>query len=141
MSFRLDLLGSMTAVAESNHDEHGNRWPADLAPCSVVITPIKYEGAVKEAADKVYTQLTFEGIDTILDDRDARAGFKFVDADLVGFPVRINVGEKHLAAGNVEIKLRGTGEVGLCPLSEVPARVRALLTDLHAASVSPSPAK
>ena len=141
MSFRFDLLAFMTAVAESNHDEHGIRWPAGLAPCSAVVTPIKYEGAVKEAADKLYTQLTFEGIDTILDDRDARAGFKFADADLIGFPIRINVGDKHLAAGNVEIKLRVTAQVSLCPLADVPARVRGLLADLRASSVSPSPAK
>ena len=129
LSFRFDLLRFMNAVVESNHDEHGIRWPVALAPCSVVITPIKYEGAVKEAADKLHTQLVFEGIDTILDDRDARAGFKFADADLIGFPLRINVGEKNLNERKVELKLRSESNAQVISIDDVVPRVRAALTD------------
>jgi prolyl-tRNA synthetase len=135
-SFWLDPLRVLRAVVESHHDDHGICWPVALAPSAVVITPIKYEGAAKDAADKLYTQLTFEGIDTILDDRHARAGFKFADADLIGFPVRVNVGEKHLVAGNVEIKLRAAGEVLICPLADALARIRALLADTETSAVS-----
>ncbi|HEY2586282.1 MAG TPA: His/Gly/Thr/Pro-type tRNA ligase C-terminal domain-containing protein [Tepidisphaeraceae bacterium] len=129
-AYRVNLLNVLLATVEAAHDEHGIRWPAPIAPCSVVLTPIKYDGDVRQAADKLYTQLTFEGVDTILDDRDARAGFKFADADLVGFPIRLNVGQKHLAEGRVEMKRRATlAEVEFVPLDQVVARVRAALTE------------
>ena len=72
----------------------------------MVITPIKYDGDVKAAADLLYHQLIKSGIDVLLDDRDARPGFKFADADLIGFPVRINVGDRGLKEGKVELKRR-----------------------------------
>jgi prolyl-tRNA synthetase len=127
---RVNLLNVLLAVVEASHDEHGIRWPAAIAPCSVVLTPIKYDSDVRQAADKLCTQLTFEGIDTILDDRDARAGSKFADADLVGFPIRINLGQKNLADGKVELKRRSAiAETELVPLDQVVARVRAALTE------------
>lgn len=128
-TFTLDLFGLICAVVESHHDDRGIRWPAALAPCAVVITPIKYAGSVKEAADRLCTQLGFEEVDTILDDRDARPGFKFADADLIGFPLRINVGEKHLGQGTVELKLRSGSDAQLIPINEVVPRVRAALVD------------
>lgn len=128
-TFTLDLFRLILASVESHHDEHGLRWSVALAPFSVVITPVKYDGAVKEAADELYTQLVFEGIDTILDDRDARAGIKFADADLIGFPLRINVGEKSLEERKVELKPRSGTDAQLIPLADVVSRVRAALTD------------
>src|SRR5439155_14054218 len=74
----------LIAAVESLHDDKGIIWPAAIAPYSVVITPIRYEGEVKTAADKLYDQLTAAGIDVLLDDRDARPRFKFADADLIG---------------------------------------------------------
>lgn len=128
-AYRVNLLNLLLATVEGSHDEQGIRWPAATAPCSVVLTPIKYDGDVRQAADKLYTQLTFEGIDTILDDRDARAGSKFADADLVGFPIRINIGQKHLAEEKVELKRRSTlSETELVPIDQVVARVRTALT-------------
>ena len=96
----------LIAAIESLHDDKGIIWPAAIAPYSVVITPIKYDGEVKAAADTLYMQLTKDGIDVLLDDRDARPGFKFADADLIGFPVRINIGDRGLKEGKVEIKAR-----------------------------------
>ena len=90
--------------------ESSGRRPS--RPFSVVITPIKYDGEVKEAADKLYAQLNAAGIDTLLDDRDARPGFKFADADLIGFPVRITVGDRGLKEGKVELKRTKGGGAG-----------------------------
>ena len=123
-SGRLDFERILAAAVETHHDEQGIRWPAAIAPYSVVITPIGYDGDVKVAADDLYAQLNAAGIDTILDDRDARPGVKFADADLVGFPLRINVGERRLAEGAVELKRRLSSEVQVVPLADVVQIVR-----------------
>ena len=117
----------LIAAIESLHDDKGIIWPAAIAPFGVVITPIKYEGEVKTAADKLYDQLSAAGIDVLLDDRDARPGFKFADADLIGFPVRINVGDRGLKEGKVEVKARKAPEAEMIPLDGVIERVRAML--------------
>lgn len=117
----------LIAAVESLHDDKGIVWPAAIAPYSCVITPIKYDGEVKAAADKLYEQLTAAGIDTILDDRDARPGFKFADADLVGFPVRINVGDRGLKEGKVEVKKRTADAVEMVAVDAVVESVRTLL--------------
>ena len=114
----------LIAAIESLHDERGIVWPTPIAPYSVIITPIKYEGEVKAAADLLYHQLTTSGIDVLLDDRDARPGFKFADADLIGIPVRINIGDRSLKEGKVEIKARKSPEAELVAISDVPDRIR-----------------
>lgn len=129
-SYRVNLGGIMQAIIEASHDEHGIVWPAEIAPCSVVLTPIKYEGDVKQVADRIYTQLDFEGIDVMLDDRDARAGFKFADADLVGFPIRINIGQKNVSQGVVEMKTRRSSEVQIIAIDQAVARIRAALAEV-----------
>src|SRR5439155_16381990 len=97
----------LIAAIESFHDDRGIIWPVPIAPFSVVITPIKYDGEVKQTADRLYDELNAAGIDTLLDDRiEARPGFKFADADLIGIPVRINIGDRGLKEGKVELKRR-----------------------------------
>jgi histidyl-tRNA synthetase len=78
---------------------------------------VKYDGAMKENADKIYNELKSCGIDVLLDDRNERPGVKFKDADLIGFPIRIVVGDKNLP--NVEVKLRGNPDAQLIPVDEV----------------------
>jgi prolyl-tRNA synthetase len=117
----------LIAAIESMHDERGIVWPAAIAPYSVIITPIKYDGDVKSAADLLYHQLTTSGIDVLLDDRDARPGSKFADADLIGIPVRINIGDRGLKEGKVEIKARKAVEAEMIPLDSVLDRVTAML--------------
>ena len=117
----------LIAAVESMHDEKGIKWPVAIAPFSVVVTPIKYEGEVKAAADQLYAQLNGAGIDTLLDDRDARPGFKFADADLIGFPVRVTIGDRGLKDGKVEVKLRSAAEPEMVDVAGVVDRVRALL--------------
>jgi prolyl-tRNA synthetase len=117
----------LIAAVESLHDEKGIKWPVAIAPFSVVVTPIKYDGEVKTAADQLYAELNAAGIDTLLDDRDARPGFKFADADLIGFPVRVTIGDRGLKEGKVEVKLRSAAEPEMVAVADVIARVRALL--------------
>lgn len=113
------LLG---ALAEISHDDRGLIWPKPIAPYAVVITPIQYDGATRQAADALYEQLMSAGVDALLDDRtEPRAGAKFADADLLGIPLRINIGERGLKEGKVEFKFRRTGEVTMVPLEEAAA--------------------
>jgi prolyl-tRNA synthetase len=97
----------LIAAAEQFHDDRGLMWPAAIAPFSVVVTPIKYEGEMKTVAERLYLDLTAAGVDVLLDDRDDRPGPKFADADLIGIPLRITVGDRGLKENVVEFKKRG----------------------------------
>ncbi|MEM6459634.1 MAG: proline--tRNA ligase [Planctomycetota bacterium] len=115
------------------HDDHGILWPRSLAPYDIVITTIKFEGDAKEAACGLASQLEDAGYEVLIDDRDERPGVKFKDADLIGVPVRVTVGDKGLSAPEgpqVEVKARNgsNGPKGeLVPLDAAPARVAELL--------------
>jgi prolyl-tRNA synthetase len=118
----------LIAAVEAFHDDKGIKWPVPIAPFSVVITPIKYEGEMKAVADKLYQQLNAAGIDTLLDDRpDARPGFKFADADLIGIPVRLTVGDRGLKEGKIELKQRSAADPQMIALDNVESAVRAAL--------------
>ena len=110
----------LASIVERFHDDKGIIWPMSIAPYQVAIVPIKYKDAMKDAADKLYDELTKAGIQVLLDDRDERPGVKFNDMDLIGFPVRITVGDKNLP--NVEIKLRSADNAELVPLESAAAR-------------------
>ncbi|HNX68121.1 MAG TPA: proline--tRNA ligase [Candidatus Omnitrophota bacterium] len=100
----------LAATIEQHHDAKGIQWPAAIAPFAVEIITVNHaEPKVREAAEKIYAELIAAGIEVLFDDRDERAGVKFNDADLVGIPKQIVVGERNLAQGNVEIKDRKTG--------------------------------
>ena len=117
----------LIAAVERLHDEKGIKWPAAIAPYRCVVTPIKFEGEVRTAAERLYEELNRAGIDTLLDDRDARPGFKFADADLIGFPVRVTVGDRGLRDGKVEVKLRSAEAAEMVDVAAVIDRVRSLL--------------
>lgn len=94
-------------------------WPLPIAPYQVVVVPVnRNEPDQERTARQLYAALTEAGIETVLDDRDERPGVKFKDADLIGFPLRLTVGPRGLAAGEVEVKVRGTGENLSWPLAE-----------------------
>ena len=118
------------SAVEVGHDERGIIWPASIAPYSVVITPIKYEAEMKSAADALFDELSAAGVDVLLDDRDDRPGSKFADADLIGIPVRVTVGDRGLKEGQVELKVRKTGEVTNVPVAEASRKVREILATL-----------
>ena len=101
---------TVAAVIEQNHDKDGIIWPMPVSPFQVHILPVKYEGGVKEAADALYAGLSDSGVEVLLDDREERAGVKFKDADLIGIPLRVTIGEKSLGQGEVELKVRTSGE-------------------------------
>ena len=98
----------LACIIEAHHDDHGIIWPISVAPFEVqivVLTGRKPAGEL-EAAEELYGQLKAAGLDVLLDDRDERAGVKFNDADLIGIPIRLTVGSRGLANGQVEMKLR-----------------------------------
>ena len=100
---------TMAAIVEQCHDENGIMWPVAVAPYHVIITVVKAKDAEQMAlAEKIEAELSAQGVEVIVDDRDERPGVKFKDADLIGIPVRITVGEK-AAEGIVEYRLRSGG--------------------------------
>ncbi|HLC19071.1 MAG TPA: proline--tRNA ligase [Thermodesulfobacteriota bacterium] len=116
------------ASIEQNHDEGGIIWPRPLAPfdCEVLPVNVKNEETMK-AAVALYESLKSSGVDVLLDDRDERAGVKFKDADLIGIPLRVTIGERNLKQGLVEIKERRGGEVRLVKVEEAEGEVKKLL--------------
>ena len=115
----------LASIVERYHDDKGIIWPMSVAPYQVAVVPIKYKDAMKDAADKIYGELKAAGIEVLLDDRDERPGVKFNDMDLIGFPIRITVGEKNLP--NVEVKLRNAAEPEMVPLEEASSKVAAMV--------------
>ena len=116
----------LACIIEAHHDDHGIIWPISVAPFEVhivVLTGRKPAGEL-EAAEKLYGQLKAAGLDVLLDDRDERAGVKFNDADLIGIPIRLTVGSRGLANGQVEMKLRHEKDRSDVPLDQVIERVR-----------------
>ena len=104
----------VAAAIEQNHDEKGIIWPVQLAPFQVVIVSLNpNDQAVSDLSNTIYKELSSMNIDVMYDDRDERAGVKLTDAELIGYPVRIAIGKKSLAEGNVEINIRKTGETVL----------------------------
>lgn len=117
----------LASIIECFHDDGGIMWPMSVAPYTVVIVPIKYKDAMKDAADKLYEQLKKAGVEVVLDDRDERPGVKFADADLIGYPVRVTVGDKNLP--NVEVKMRNQKDAELVPLEEAGAKIASLVKE------------
>ena len=117
--YGIGVTRTLQAVIEQCHDESGVIWPTSVAPYEVCITAldVEPESEVMTLANRLYDELRAKGVDVILDDRPARPGIKFKDSELVGFPLRIGIGERSLAKGNVEIKPR-VGEMILCSPDE-----------------------
>ena len=107
--YGIGVTRTLQAVIEQCNDKDGIIWPLSVAPYTVCITPLNIDqnNEAMKLAEKIYTELVAKNVDAILDDRDERPGVKFKDADLVGFPIRIGIGEKSLAKGEIEIKPRG----------------------------------
>ena len=101
---------TMAAAIEQNHDESGIIWPRAIAPYEVVVVAVNAKDNAQLAyAEEVYEELRAAGIDVLLDDRRERAGVKFNDCDLIGYPVRIAIGPKTIDSGSIEVKIRRTG--------------------------------
>ncbi len=107
--YGIGVTRTLQAVIEQGNDKDGILWPVSVAPYQVCLTPLVVTpgSAPMELAEKLYAELSAAGIEVILDDRDERPGSKFKDSELVGFPLRVGIGEKSLAKGEVEFKPRG----------------------------------
>ncbi len=109
--YGIGISRTAAAAVEAHHDEHGIKWPLAIAPYHAVIVPVNIlDEQQMKVAEKIYSELLSAGVEVVLDDRDERAGVKFKDADLIGFPFRITAG-KTLSEGLVECKVRATDEV------------------------------
>jgi prolyl-tRNA synthetase len=107
--YGIGVTRTLQAVVEQCNDKDGIVWPASVAPYTVCLTPLTVapDSAVMKLAERLYSELTAHGVEVILDDRDERPGVKFKDSELIGFPIRLGIGEKSLAKGEVELKPRG----------------------------------
>ena len=106
-SYGIGLGRVMAAAVEQHHDENGIIWPRELAPYDAHVVALP---GAEEIAMQAAHVLSAAGYDVLLDDRDARAGEKFADADLIGCPIRVTAGKKSLDDGKVDVKDRATGE-------------------------------
>ena len=110
-SYGIGVGRAMAAVAEVHQDDAGLIWPLAIAPYEVVLTVVKTDHEPSmELAGRWHDELTTAGVDVLLDDRDARPGVKFADAELIGVPLRVTIGPRGLDQGSVEFTLRSTGE-------------------------------
>jgi prolyl-tRNA synthetase len=129
-SYGIGIERILAGVVELHHDADGIRMPMSIAPLHVSLLPLQMQdAAVRDAAERLYRELTEAGVEVLLDDRDERAGVKFKDADLIGLPLRIAVGKKGLADGKAEWKARGAKDLELVAMQEVVNRTRIAVCD------------
>jgi prolyl-tRNA synthetase len=126
-SYGIGVERLLQVIVEQHHDDAGIVWPAEVAPLDAHLVRLGKSDAVRAAADALYDELQAAGLRLLYDDRDETAGVKFNDADLIGLPVRLVVGERLLGTGQVEIKRRAGGEAQKVARDEVAAAVRAAL--------------
>ena len=127
--YGIGITRIVAAAIEQNNDERGIIWTNAMAPFQAVIVPMNYKKseAVREAADKIYAELTAAGVDVLLDDRDERAGVLLADSELLGIPHRIAIGDRGLKEGKVEYTERRSGETELVAVGEIAAKLKGLL--------------
>lgn len=129
--YGIGVSRTLAATIEQYHDENGIIWPRAIAPFEVVIVPINAKDeALMSTSTSIYDTLLNNKVDVLLDDRKDRAGVKFKDADLIGYPLRITVSKNTLDSNEVEIRIRKTGEAINCPIGEVSSKVQELLSQL-----------
>lgn len=129
--YGIGVSRTLAAAIEQYHDENGIIWPRSIAPFEAVIVPINAKDeALMATSQTIYTALQNAGVDVLLDDRKDRAGVKFKDADLIGYPLRITVSKNTLENNEVEIQIRKSGEALPCAIDSVADKVTELLQNL-----------
>ena len=129
--YGIGVSRTLAAAIEQYHDENGIIWPRSIAPFEAVIVPINAKDeALMSTSHTIYTALKDAGVDVLLDDRKDRAGVKFKDADLIGYPLRITVSKNTLENNEVEIQIRKSGEALPCAIDSVATKVTELLQNL-----------
>ena len=123
-SYGIGPARTIAAIVEQHHDDQGIEWPASVAPYDIHVVVLAGQ---EEHAEAVVAALDAAGFDVLLDDRDARAGEKFADADLIGCPVRVTVGRKAAEDGTVDVRERTKGEDSAVSMGELVTKVREIL--------------
>lgn len=121
--YGVGVTRTLAAVVEQHNDDAGMVWPAAIAPLEVAVLPLSADGEVFEVGERLWNELAALGLEAVLDDRDERAGVKFAEADLIGWPYQVVVGKRGIAEGVAEVKDRATGERESVPLGEVASFV------------------
>jgi prolyl-tRNA synthetase len=122
-SYGIGVGRLLACIAEEHNDERGLIWPVTVAPYHVHLVSVAREGEAHEAAEKLYGDMQSAGIEVLYDDRETSAGVKFNDADLIGIPLRLTIGERSLAQGGAELKHRAAANAAIVPLEKVIARL------------------
>ena len=126
--YGIGVSRTMAAAVEQNNDANGIIWPMQIAPYQVIIIPVNTKKEEQmQASTAIYEELTSQGMEVILDDRDERAGVKFKDADLIGVPIKITIGPKSLQEKQVEVKKRWEESIELVPIDQVSEVVRKII--------------
>lgn len=126
--YGIGVSRTMAAAIEQNHDDKGIIWPLSIAPYQVVVVPVSEKNeSMMNIALRIYEELQGLGLEVVLDDRSERAGVKFMDADLIGYPYRITIGKDTIENATVDIKSRKTGEQVVVPVSEAAQYVYGLI--------------
>lgn len=124
-SYGIGVGRTAAAAVEQHHDADGIKWPVPICPAEVTVVAVNSaETEQRTVAERLYAELGGAGVETVLDDRDERPGVKFKDADLIGFPWRVTVGPKALAAGAVEVRRRSDGQTQLVPVDDAVGTLR-----------------
>ena len=138
--YGIGVTRTVAAAIEQYHDDDGVAWPISIAPFEVEVLPVNMGHAPsREFGESLYRALTTAGLAVLLDDRDERPGNKFKDADLIGIPFRVTVGEKGLAENIVELRRRDTRAVERIPVADAAARVAAAVERERRAILSNAP--
>ncbi|MFY1636644.1 proline--tRNA ligase [Solwaraspora sp. WMMB335] len=118
-SYGIGVERAMTAIVESHHDDRGIVWPRSVAPFEVAVVAAQFDDApVAQTAERLYRQLVDARVDVVIDDRAERAGVKFRDVELIGIPLRVTVGRRALADGEVEVTDRSSGKTVRVPVDQ-----------------------
>ena len=123
---------TLAAVIEQFNDDAGIAWPVSVAPLEVAVLPLMAGGEVTDVAERLAAELCEAGIEVVIDDRDERAGVKFNDADLIGWPFQVVVGKKGLAEGVIELKERGSGERSTVRIEQAAVHISELVAAARA---------
>ncbi len=118
----------MAAIIEQNHDDAGIIWPGEISPYKTIVLPLEVtRPEIMEKAYGLYARLDELGIETLLDDRDERAGVKFKDADLLGIPLQVIIGKGALGDGTLELKIRRSQEKIIKPKDEALKEIKRII--------------
>jgi prolyl-tRNA synthetase len=127
-SYGIGVGRTVAAAIEQSYDEHGIIFPMPIAPFQVLILPVNNKvELLRSTAEQLYQELSDKGVEVLYDDREETPGIKFKDADLIGIPLRVTLGEKNVKKGLLEIRKRKTGETLLVKKEDAVSKIREMI--------------